>query len=69
MDKRLLKIGVLGTVVTAICCFTPVLVVLMGAIGLSWATGYLDLVLLPALVFFISIAGVALWRRIHPRPS
>ncbi|WP_339857378.1 mercury resistance system transport protein MerF [uncultured Nisaea sp.] len=69
MDTRLLKIGALGTVVTAICCFTPVLVVLMGAIGLSWATGYLDLVLLPALVFFISIVGVALWRRIHPRQS
>ncbi len=39
--KTLLKIGVSGSVVAALCCFTPVLVVLFGVIGLSAWVGYL----------------------------
>nr|WP_084608479.1 mercury resistance system transport protein MerF [Nisaea denitrificans] len=69
MSERLLKVGIFGTIVTALCCFTPVLAVLMGAVGLSWATGYLDLVLLPALIFFVLLTGVALWRRMPARSS
>ena len=60
---RLLGIGIVGTVVTAICCFTPVLVVTLGAVGLSAVVGYLDPVLLPALAVFLAITGYALWRR------
>ena len=62
-NKNLLKIGVLGTVITALCCFTPVLVILLGAVGLSGVVGYLDVVLLPALGIFILIALYALWKR------
>ena len=32
-----MKTGAIGTVVAALCCFTPVLVVLFGAVGLSHA--------------------------------
>jgi len=32
--NTLLKVGVIGTIVAALCCFTPVLVVLFGAVGL-----------------------------------
>ena len=63
MKERLLKVGVIGTIVAAICCFTPILVVLFGAVGLSAVVGYLDIVLLPALAVFLVITGYALWKR------
>ena len=55
--------GVIGTVVAALCCFTPVLVVLFGAVGLAAVVGYLDVVLFPALGLFILLTLYALWRR------
>lgn len=58
----LLRTSVIGTVVVAVCCFTPILVILLGAVGLAALTGYLDYVLLPALVFFIGLTAYALWR-------
>lgn len=64
-DRRLLGLGVVGTVVAAICCFTPVLVVLLGAIGLSAWLGWLDYVLFPALAIFIGITIYALARRLQ----
>lgn len=62
-DRRLLRIGVLGAVIAALCCFTPLLVVLLGAVGLSAVVGWLDYVLLPALVVFLGIIVYALARR------
>ncbi len=63
MKDRLLQIGVIGTIVAAICCFTPVLIILLGAVGLSALVGYLDIVLLPSLAIFLVITGYALWKR------
>ena len=34
-DRKLIGTGVVGTVIAALCCFTPILVVLLGAVGLS----------------------------------
>lgn len=62
-DRALLKAGVIGTVILALCCFTPLLVVLVAAVGLSAITGYLDYVLLPALLFFVGLTSYAVWRR------
>jgi mercuric ion transport protein len=62
-EKGLLGIGICGTAVAALCCFTPVLVVLPGALGLSAAIGWLDYVLLPALVLFLGLTVFALWKR------
>lgn len=62
-DNRLLTTGIIGTVVTALCCFTPVLVVLFGAAGLSALIGYLDLVLFPLLAVFVLITIFALWKK------
>jgi mercuric ion transport protein len=62
-DKSLLRTGIIGTVIAALCCFTPVLIILFGFVGLSTVIGYLDFVLLPALVFFIGLTAYALWRR------
>lgn len=61
--NRLLITGLIGTVITALCCFTPVLVVFLGAIGLSAVIGYLDNVLLPALAIFIGLIAYAVWRK------
>jgi mercuric ion transport protein len=54
---------VIGTLVAALCCFAPVLVVLLGVVGLSALVGVLDYVLVPALAFFVALTGYALWRR------
>lgn len=62
-NETLLKVGIIGTVVAALCCFTPVLVILLGAVGLSALLGVLDMVLLPALALFIVITVYALWKR------
>jgi len=35
MENKLLKIGIIGTIIAAICCFTPASVILLGAVGLS----------------------------------
>ncbi|MFT6945511.1 MAG: mercuric ion transport protein [Yoonia sp.] len=63
MNDRLLKLGIVGTVIAALCCFTPVLVVLFGIVGLSALVGYLDYVLLPALAVFVLITIYAVIRR------
>jgi mercuric ion transport protein len=62
-DATLIRTGIIGSVVAALCCFTPVLVVLLGAVGLSAVTGYLDVVLVPALIFFVGPTVYALYRR------
>ena len=61
-DRRLLRVGIVGAAVAALCCFTPVLVVLLGALGLSALVGWLDYVLLPALAVFLAITVYALIR-------
>jgi len=53
------KVGIVGSVIAALCCFTPILVVLLGAVGLSSIVGYLDYVLLPSLVIFLGITVYA----------
>jgi len=63
MKDKLLKTGVIGTVLVALCCFTPILVVLVTAVGLAAIVGYLDYVLFPALFLFILITIYALMRR------
>jgi|TARA_R110000850_G_scaffold80112_6_gene172279 mercuric ion transport protein len=65
VNDRLLKTGIVVTVIAALCCFTPVLVVLYGVVGLSAVVGYLDYVLLPALAVFVLITIYAVIRRVQ----
>ena len=60
-QQSLLRTGVVGSAVVAVCCFTPLLVVILAGIGLSAAIGWLDWVLLPMLAFFLVMTGYALW--------
>lgn len=69
MNTRWLATGVVGSVVAAVCCFTPALVVALGALGLSaWLT-WLDYVLLPLLAIFMGIAICGIWARSKPEAS
>ena len=64
MDNRiLLRTGIAGSVVAALCCATPILVILFGVLGLSAWAGWLDYVLIPALVVFVGVTIYALLRR------
>lgn len=47
-SDKVFHFGVIGTVIAALCCFTPVLLIPLAAVSLSWMVGYLD---------------YALWRR------
>ena len=60
---KCLKAGVWGSVIIAICCFTPVLVIGLGGLGLSALTPYVDAVLFPMLAFFVMMAGYGFWRK------
>ncbi len=61
-----------GTVAVALCCFTPVLVIALGAVGLGALTPYLDYVLLPALavLIIVTVLSYKSWKRAqHERNS
>jgi len=62
-NSKLLNLGLIGTVISALCCFTPILVIVLGAVGLSSALGWLDYFLLPALLVFVALTVYALIRR------
>ena len=62
-NDKLLRYGLGGIVVAMLGCFTPVLVVLLGALGLSGLVGGLDYVLFPLLGLCIAIAIYAFWKR------
>ena len=65
-DKTLLRTGLVGTAVAAVCCFTPALVILVSAVGLAAVIGYLDYVLFPALAFFLALIAYAVFRMKRP---
>jgi mercuric ion transport protein len=62
-NTKLLSTGIGGSVIAALCCFTPLLVVLFGFAGVSAWLGWIDFVLFPALAIFLAITGYALYRR------
>lgn len=61
--NKLICFGGAGSIIVAICCFTPVLVVALGAIGLSAWLGWIDYVLFSALAVLLGIAAYGLWCR------
>ena len=65
MRNRLLTFGVAGSVFAAVCCFTPLLPVILTTLGLTSLLGilYNDAVLLPILAGFLSLTGYAIWRQ------
>ncbi len=50
------KAGLWGSILVAVCCFTPVLVIALGFVGMVAITPYLDYVLFPLLGLFLLLA-------------
>ena len=66
-DQALIGTGIVGAVVAAVCCATPLLAILLGAAGLSaWAAGG-DYVLIPVLLLSLGLIGLGLYRRAAPQ--
>ena len=70
-NQTLLKTATLSSLLLAVCCFTPALVVVMAALGLGAYVAGLDFVLLPLLGVSLLLLAVALvrQRRHRPRPE
>lgn len=63
MSRRLMLGGAVGTVITALCCFTPILAVLLPAVGLgAWLSGA-DYVLFPLLAVSLGLLAFGLYRQ------
>ena len=65
MRNKLLSFGLAGSVFAALCCFTPLLPVILTSLGLTSLLGilYNDAVLLPMLAGFLFLTGYAIWRK------
>jgi hypothetical protein len=65
MKNKLLALGIGGTVLAVLCCFTPLLPIVLTALGLTDLLGivYNNAVLLPMLAAFLILTGYALWRQ------
>lgn len=61
-DRALLQTGIVGSAIAALCCSTPVLAIVLGALGVSAWLAWADYVVLPALIAFLALTGFALFR-------
>lgn len=62
MKNPQIKIGLIGAAATALCCVTPILVVILGGLGATAIVAYLDWVLFPLLGLFLLLTGYGLYR-------
>jgi mercuric ion transport protein len=58
-----LTVGIVGAALGAICCATSILVIGLGAVGLSALATYLDAVLLPLVAVSIGLVVYGLYRK------
>jgi mercuric ion transport protein len=65
MKSKLLTLGLGGTLLAALCCFTPILPIVLTVLGLTGLLGvlYNDAVLLPVLAGFLILTGYTIWRQ------
>jgi len=64
-QKNLLRNFILalgGTIIVSICCFTPLLAMLLALIGLSFIVSYLDYILFPLLFLFIILTVISFYK-------
>jgi mercuric ion transport protein len=59
---RCYKGGLWGAIIAAVCCFTPILVVGLGFLGLASIIPYLDRVLLPLALICLLVGVYGWWR-------
>ena len=69
-DRKMLRRGLIGSVFAALCCFTPILVVIVAGVGLSAIVGWLDYALFPLLFASLGVVAQALYLQAgRPGPS
>jgi mercuric ion transport protein len=61
-DRTLITTGIVGAVVAAVCCATPLLAIMFGAVGLAAWVAKADYVLIPALVLCVALIAFGLYR-------
>jgi len=62
-DRTLIATGTVGAIIAAVCCVTPVLVILFGLLGLTAWLAAADYVLIPALLICLGLVGVGFYFR------
>ena len=62
-NSKLMWTGAAGAALSMLCCATPVLAVLLGALGLTAFVAKLDYVLIPVFVASVALVIFALVRR------
>jgi mercuric ion transport protein len=62
-DRTLITTGIVGGALAAICCATPLLAILFGAVGLTAWIAKADYVVIPALVLCVALIGFGLYRQ------
>ncbi|MBT3778076.1 MAG: mercury resistance system transport protein MerF [Flavobacteriaceae bacterium] len=67
MNKKILKIGIVGTLLTSLCCFTPFLIIILTFLGIASWLAWLDFILLPLLAFHVILIFYAIinFRKSH----
>ncbi len=63
--RTLAKVGIIGVIAAALCwtCLAPVLVLLLGVVGLSAYAGYLDYAIMPLMLLFMGIMMFGIYRQ------
>jgi mercuric ion transport protein len=61
-DRTLITTGAVGAVLAALCCLTPLLAILFGAVGLTAWLAKADYVLMPALILCVALIAFGLYR-------
>jgi mercuric ion transport protein len=60
--RKLIRFGSVGAVIAAICCATPVLGIVLGALGLGAWLAYADFVVLPLLLACLAAVAFGIYR-------
>jgi mercuric ion transport protein len=62
-NTKLIGMGAAGAALSMLCCVTPVLAILLGALGLTAFVAKLDYVIIPVFVTSVALVIFALVRR------
>ena len=60
-----IKCGIIGTLVSTIFCFTPLLLNFLALIGLSNFIAYVDYIVFPALLVFLFMIYIGFMRNLY----
>jgi len=67
---KMIKTGIAGSLIAAVCCFTPLLVFAFAGAGLSGLIGGIDYVVFPIMFASLGVVAQALYIRAgRPNPS